>query len=45
MALKDFFTRRRDPAQRRTRDWTRTLTSRDWADLPVYHPRREEDAL
>lgn len=43
MALKDIFTRRR-PAQRKpTRDWSSSFTQRDWADLPVYHPRRNED--
>lgn len=43
MALKDIFARRR-PAQRKpARDWTNMLTPRDWADLPTYHPRRNED--
>jgi hypothetical protein len=28
-----------------SRDWTNTWTSRDWADLPTYHPRKESDAL
>lgn len=27
------------------RDWTSNLTPRDWADLPTFHPRREDEAL
>jgi hypothetical protein len=26
-------------------DWTTGWTTRDWADLPVHHPRREDDAI
>jgi hypothetical protein len=33
------------PRVTRTTDWTTSFTPRDWADLPVYHPRRESDAL
>lgn len=46
MALKDIFSPIRKRAQRKpARTWSSTLTPRDWADLPVYHPRREEDAV
>ncbi len=46
MTMKTIIERLR---QRRTTrstkpDWTRNLSSRDWADLPVHHPRHEEDA-
>ena len=47
MTMKDILTRirqRRDGKPAR-RDWTNTMTPRDWADLPVHHPRREDDAL
>ena len=26
-------------------DWSNSWTPRDWADLPTYHPRREDDVL
>jgi hypothetical protein len=46
MALKHIFAPlRRRATQKPARDWSNTLTSRDWADLPTYHPRREEDAV
>jgi hypothetical protein len=46
MALKNIFAPLRKRALRKTaRDWSNSLTPRDWADLPVYHPRREEDAI
>ena len=48
MTMKTIIERLR---QRRTTkpDWTRDLSPRDlsprdWADLPVHHPRHEEDA-
>jgi len=32
------------PADRaRIADWTNTMNLRDWADLPVYHPRSDRD--
>jgi hypothetical protein len=45
MNMRDFF----DRLKRRTpkpapRDWSTNMTPRDWADLPVHHPRRESDA-
>ena len=43
MALKDIFTRRRPAPRKPARDWSNSFTPRDWADLPVYHPRRNED--
>jgi hypothetical protein len=34
----------RRPAQPLLSDWTTGWTTRDWADLPTHHPRREPDA-
>ncbi|MGV3490234.1 MAG: hypothetical protein ACO1OG_02845 [Devosia sp.] len=46
MAFKDIFAPIRKRAQRKpVRVWTETMSSRDWADLPTHHPRREEDAV
>ncbi len=47
MTIKNLISRlRRKPASKSTsRNWTTTLSPRDWADLPTYHPRREDDAL
>lgn len=47
MSMKEIFSKlRRQPARRApARDWSNSLTPRDWADLPTYHPRREDDAL
>ncbi len=47
MTIRDMFVRlRRQPARTAPRrEWTASLTPRDWADLPTYHPRREDDAL
>jgi hypothetical protein len=47
MFIRDLFKKRR-PALRKPplpTDWTSGWTTRDWADLPVHHPRREDDAL
>jgi hypothetical protein len=46
MKMKNLFKKLRDRSQSkpRTRDWTAELSPRDWADLPVHHPR-EDDAL
>jgi len=47
MKMRDLFKklRERSPSKPRARDWTATMSPRDWADLPVHHPRREDDAL
>jgi hypothetical protein len=47
MKMKDLFSklRNRQPNKPKARDWTNSWTSRDWADLPTHHPRREDDAL
>jgi hypothetical protein len=46
MRIRDLFKTRktRRPQLLRT-DWTTGWTTRDWADLPVHHPRREDDAI
>lgn len=47
MRLRDLLKRPR-PRPRtlpRLGDWTTGWTTRDWADLPVHHPRREEDSI
>lgn len=46
MKMKDLLSRlrpRRPDTSRR--DWTNTWSPRDWADLPTYHPRRDDNAL
>ena len=47
MKMRELFKKLRDRSQSkpRARDWTSEFSPRDWADLPVYHPRREDDAL
>ena len=47
MNMRELFGRlkRRPAAKPQQRDWTHSLTPRDWADLPTHHPRRESDAL
>ena len=45
MKLRDYFrklTKRRAARQPAT-DWTTTWTARDWADLPTWHARRDDD--
>ena len=45
MKISMFFTRgkpqRRPPADRSFVELASTWTTRDWADLPVHHPRRD----
>ena len=36
--------RPRPESRARTADWTNTMNLRDWADLPVYHPRSDRNA-
>lgn len=46
MRIKDIFARRtprRPNAQQPRVDWTTNWTPRDWADLPVYHPRHDPE--
>ena len=45
MNMRELFGRlkRRTPTRPQARDWTSTLSPRDWADLPVHHPRHEAD--
>lgn len=48
MKMRELFGRlkRRTPSKpQQQRDWTNTLSPRDWADLPTHHPRSEADAL
>lgn len=46
MILRTLFRRvRTRPQARPQRDWSNGFTSRDWADLPVHHPRREDAAI
>lgn len=45
MNIKSLFRRTRARSERATpRDWSSNFTPRDWADLPVHHPRREDNA-
>ncbi|MBN9308217.1 MAG: hypothetical protein J0I99_17885 [Devosia sp.] len=46
MKMRELFKRRREPSagKPRTRDWSVDFTPRDWADLPIHHPRRDDDA-
>ena len=47
MRIRDLFKKHR-PASRTVElktDWTNGWTTRDWADLPVHHPRREDEAI
>jgi hypothetical protein len=47
MKMKDLFKKLRDRAagKPRARTWSSDWTTRDWADLPTHHPRREDEAL
>ncbi len=46
MNIKTVFRRMRRPlAAKPARDWSSQFTPRDWADLPVHHPRREDSAI
>lgn len=52
MNMRDLLSRlvRRPTSKPRTittppRDWTTSMTPRDWADLPTHHPRSETDAF
>lgn len=36
--------RERSANKPRSRDWAMDWSPRDWADLPIHHPRREDDA-
>jgi hypothetical protein len=47
MNMRELFGRlkRRPQTKPQQRDWTNTLSPRDWADLPTHHPRSEADAL
>ncbi len=46
MALKTLFHWPRNRAPRKpNRDWSRSFTPRDWADLPVHHPRQDDEAV
>lgn len=46
MRIRDIFknktTRRTQPMHS---DWTTGWSTREWADLPTHHPRRERDAI
>jgi hypothetical protein len=46
MRIRELFKTRKAPRPQPPRnDWTTGWTTRDWADLPVHHPRREDDAI
>lgn len=47
MRIRDILTRRsrRPAAQPLITDWTTGWTTRDWADLPIHHPRRDTAAV
>ena len=47
MTMREMFERlrRRRAPRPQQRDWTSTLTPRDWADMPIFHPRRDEDSV
>lgn len=46
MNIKALFRRTRTrSATTPQRDWSSQFTPRDWADLPVHHPRREDCAI
>ena len=46
MTIRDLFSRRPRPAPNRRydMDWLAQLTPREWADLPVHHPREDAPA-
>lgn len=44
MRLRDIIARRPRAEKVPRRDWTNSWSTRDWADLPVYHPRRDDNA-
>lgn len=45
MNIKTLFRRARTRFASTTQhDWSSQFTPRDWADLPVHHPRREDNA-
>ncbi len=47
MRIRDLFKKRRPtprPMPLKT-DWTTGWTTRDWADLPVHHPRNEDNSI
>jgi len=46
MKMRDLLSklRHRSPSKPKTSDWSTNWTPRDWADLPVHHPRRDDDA-
>jgi hypothetical protein len=44
MTFRDLFKKskiRRLPSRPLVSDWTTGWTTRDWADLPVHHPRHD----
>ena len=46
MNLKTLFRRKRGQSTALpSRDWSSQFTPREWADLPVHHPRREDNAV
>jgi hypothetical protein len=48
MKMPDLFRKLRERnagKPRPGRDWSAGWAPRDWADLPTYHPRREDDAV
>jgi hypothetical protein len=46
MNIKTLFRRARTRAGTSPqRDWSSQFTPREWADLPVHHPRREDSAI
>lgn len=46
MRLRNIFKHKaRRSAQPLLSDWTTGWSTRDWADLPVHHPRKEQDAI
>ena len=46
MNIKTLFRRARTrPGASPQRDWSSQFSPRDWADLPVHHPRREDSAI
>jgi hypothetical protein len=50
MRIRELFKTRKAPQPQPLRtdwtsEWTTGWTTRDWADLPVHHPRREDDAI
>ena len=46
MKMRELIKKLRDRSANkpRSRDWSMDWSPRDWADLPIHHPRREDDA-